>query len=107
MITWSQVRSVPEKPLLWRYASSWPARESKSEHWVSYAVVDQTWKLVANNDLSYVERYDLSNDPYEQTGLKKQSPESVAPLLQKLKTWQKSLPVKPEGDVFSAERDGS
>jgi len=94
-----------EKPLFWKYESPWPARENKPDHWVSYAVVDQTWKLVANHDLSYVELYDLAKDPYEQTDLKKQNLESVEQLLKKLKDWQDSLPVKPEGDVFSGERE--
>jgi len=29
----------------------------------------------------------------------------VKQLLRKLETWQKNLPAKPEGNVFSAERD--
>ena len=95
-----------EKPLFWKYKSPWPAQKNKSEHWVSYAVVNQTWKLVTNNDLSYVELYDLAVDPYEKTDLKKQSPEIVKQLIQKLEAWQATLPAKPEGDVFSAERDG-
>ncbi|CAA6677696.1 MULTISPECIES: sulfatase [unclassified Lentimonas] len=94
-----------EKPLFWKYDSPWPAKEYKPEHWVSYAVVDQNWKLVANKDLSYVELYDLANDPYEQTDLSSQQPESVAQLIGTLEAWQQTLPAEPVGDVFSAERD--
>ncbi|WP_372794521.1 sulfatase [Pontiella sp.] len=93
-----------EKPLYWKYPSKWPARESKPDHWVSYAVVDQTWKLVTNEDLSYVELYDIANDQYEKTDLKNQQPETVKQLIQKLEAWQQSLPAGPAGDVFSAER---
>ena len=94
-----------EKPLFWKYESPWPARDSKPYHWVSFAVVDQTWKLVANKDLSYVELYDIADDPYEKTDLKTEKPETVKQLLEKIKDWQKTLPNKPEGKVFSSERD--
>jgi N-acetylgalactosamine-6-sulfatase len=99
-------RSYPrrEKPLFWKFDSPWPARENQPDHWVSFAVVDQTWKLVANKDSSYVELYDIANDPYEQTDLKQQKPEVVKQLLKKLDQWQKTLPMKPTGNVFSAER---
>ena len=67
--------------------------------------MDQTWKLVTNNDLSYVELYDIAKDAYEKNDLKAQHPETVKQLLKKLEAWQKTLPAKPEGNVFSAERD--
>lgn len=94
-----------EKPLFWKYPSPWPASKSRPDHWVSFAVVDQTWKLVTNKDLGYVELYDIANDPNEQNDLKEQNPEVVSDLLEKLKVWQESLPASPAGDVFSAERD--
>ncbi|TWU38887.1 Arylsulfatase [Novipirellula aureliae] len=93
------------KPLFWKYPSRWPAAKSKPDHWVSYAVVDQTWKLVTNGDLSYVELYDIANDPYEANDLKDQQPETAKRLLSMIESWQDTLPAKPEGDVFSAERN--
>ena len=57
--------------------SAWPARESRPYHWVSYAVVDQNWKLVSNNDSSYVELFNIAVDPYEKTDLKEREPEVV------------------------------
>ena len=92
------------KPLFWKYPSRWPAASSKPNHWVSYAVVDQTWKLVTNEDLSHVELYDIAGDTYEKDDLKAKQPEVVKQMLGKLKAWQSSLPAKPEGNVFSAER---
>ena len=92
------------KPLFWKYPSRWPASKSKPDHWVSYAVVDQTWKLVTNADLSYVELYDIAKDRYEKGDLKEQHPDTVEQMLAKLKAWQSSLPAKPAGNVFSAER---
>ena len=92
------------KPLFWKYPSRWPASKSKPDHWVSFAVVDQTWKLVSNKDHSYVELYDIAKDFREQDDLKDQHPDIVKQLLEKLKGWQSTLPAKPEGSVFSAER---
>jgi N-acetylgalactosamine-6-sulfatase len=98
---------VRTKPLFWKYPSPWPIRPNMPYKWGSYVVVDQTWKLVANNDLSYVELYDIANDPYEKTDLKEQKPETVKQLLNKIETWQDTLPAKPEGEVFSDLRDSS
>jgi arylsulfatase A-like enzyme len=95
------------KPLFWKFDSPWPAPKNQPDHWVSYAVVDQTWKLVANKDLSHVELYDLANDPYEQNDLGRKNPEAVKRLLEKLDGWKATLPTKPEGDVFSELRTQS
>ena len=99
-------RKVPirEKPLYWKMASAWPIPESRPYHWVSYATVDRNWKLLANNDLSYLELYDLVADPLEKRDLKTSRPEVVAELSAKIRSWQSELPEKPTGDVFSAER---
>ena len=67
-------------------------------------MVDQTWKLVTNKDLSYVELYDIAATPYEKDDLKAEQPDVVKRLLGKLKAWQNTLPATPEGNVFSAER---
>ena len=93
-------KPVREKSLFWKYPSAWPARASKPDHLVSYAVMDQTWKLLANKDASYVELYDIAKDLYEKNDLKTQNPKEVEKLLTKLKDWKKTLPTKPEGDVF-------
>jgi N-acetylgalactosamine-6-sulfatase len=93
-----------EKPLFWKFDSPWPAQQGKPDHWVSYAVVDQTWKLVANRDLGYAELYDIATDPYEKNDLKKQRPEVVKQLLKQIDDWKGTLPAKPEGNVFSELR---
>jgi N-acetylgalactosamine-6-sulfatase len=98
---------VRTKPLFWKYPSRWPPSDAKSEHWASYAVVDQSWKLVASADLSYVELYNIANDPYEKTDLKAQKPETVAQLIKQIEGWQKSLPAGPTGNVFSELRNAS
>ncbi len=93
-----------EKPLFWKSVAPWPAQKARPDHWVSYAVLDQNWKLVTNKDSRYVELYDIVADPYEKTDLKEQQPAVVKQLLAKLKQWQGTLPAKPTGKVFSAER---
>ncbi len=93
-----------EEPIFWKMSGSWPIRESKPYHWVSYAVVNEPWKLVANHDLSYVELYDLVADPLEMDNLKEKHPETAKQLTQMIAEWQKTLPEKPGSQLFSNER---
>ena len=92
------------KPLFWKAKSRWPATKNQPYHWVSYAVASDNWKLVANKDLSYFELYDLTADHLESTDLSKSKPEVAKSLLEKIKTWQSTLPSQPTGNVFSAQR---
>ena len=99
-----KVSSARAKPLFWKMAGSWPIRNNQPYHWVSYAIVYQNHKLLANRDSSYVELFDITTDPYEKTDLKEAEPEVVQRLLSKLDEWKSTLPAKPTGNVFSAER---
>ena len=83
---------------------TWPINERKPDHWVSYAVVDQNWKLVANRDLSYVELYDIAKDVYEKNDLKEGHEEKVNNLIGQIRNWKNSLPKKPSEKLFSDER---
>jgi arylsulfatase A-like enzyme len=93
-----------EKPLFWKMDAPWPAPRNRPDHWVSYGIVDQTLKLVANEDSSYVELYDIAVDPYEKSNLAKERPEVVRQLKKKLAVWKATLPAKPDAKLFSAER---
>jgi len=84
--------------------SAWPARAMKPDHWVSFAVVDQNWKLVANRDLSHSELYDLSQDAFEKNNVENSKPEIAKKLLAKIADWKKTLPKTPSGNVFSSLR---
>jgi arylsulfatase A-like enzyme len=97
-------KALREKPLFWKSSARWPAQKSRPDHWVSYVVVHQNWKLVTNNDSKYVELYDIVADPFEKTDLRATKPQVVKQLLAKLAGWQATLPAKPSGNVFSAER---
>jgi N-acetylgalactosamine-6-sulfatase len=98
--------STRSKPLFWKMNAAWPANKSRPYHWVAYAIVDQQWKLMTNKDASYWELYNIADDPYERSDLKDGEPKVVARLLNKLADWKQTLPEKPTGAVFSAERDG-
>lgn len=92
------------KPLFWKMGASWPANKNRPDHWVAYAIVDKNWKLACNNDLSYVELYDIAKDVYEKNDLKEDKKEIVDGLLAQIKEWQQSLPEKPSEKLFSKER---
>lgn len=96
-----------EKPLFWKMQSRWPIREKQPYHWVSYAVVKDQWKLLTNGDGSYVELYNMADDPMEADDLKTRHAETVQQLQRELNDWQQTLPDHPTGNIFSAERDGS
>ncbi|TWT80745.1 Arylsulfatase [Planctomycetes bacterium CA13] len=94
-----------DKPLFWKMASRWPAAKTQPYHWVSYCVVHQNWKLVANHDGSYVELYDIVADSYEKTDLKQTHPEVVVQLTKELSEWKSTLPAKPNAKNFSTLRN--
>ena len=97
--------AIREKPLFWKTVAPWPARKTKPDHWVSYAVVSKNWKLISNRDAKYVELYDLVADPLEKKDLKEKHPAKVTQLKKMLSQWQGTLPVKPTGNVFSNLRN--
>jgi N-acetylgalactosamine-6-sulfatase len=108
----SQVRTLMgkgeakrSKPLFWRTSAPWPAQEAKPDHWVSYVVVSEQWKLCLNRDLEYVELFDLVKDPLEKKNVASKQAKVVSGLKTKLNDWLASLPGKPTGDVFSSLRD--
>lgn len=92
------------QPLFWKMNAAWPKREHQPYHWVSWAVVHENWKLVANHDLSHMELFDLSVDPLESHDVSSTSSTEVARLKKLIEQWQDGLPPRPTGNVFSAER---
>lgn len=93
------------KPLYWKFPSAWPANKNRPDHWVSWAIMDEQWKLVANRDLDYIELYQISNDPFEKNNVLKDQPAAANKLVSKLKDWKATLPERPSGDVFSRLRN--
>jgi len=92
------------KPLFWKMIANWPAPKERPDHWVSYAVVDQNWKLVASEDFRYFELYDITNDVYEKIDLKQTRPGIAGKLIDKIRAWKKELPEEPNERLFSTHR---
>lgn len=88
------------KALFWKSTNRFTNPE-KSEHWASYVVVLDHWKLLSNGDQSYIELYDIVADPLETTNLADGNPETVEGLKVKLSDWMATLPGEPTGKVFS------
>ena len=96
--------TMREKPLFWKFNSPWPAQASRPHHWISYAVVENQWKMVTNRDQSHVELYDILSDPFEKKDLSQSRRPTVNHLTTTLNQWVSTLPAKPTGKVFSSER---
>jgi len=90
-----------EKPLFWKTPSG---AGRQPFHWVAYAIMDQNWKLMVNQDNSQVELYDLVADPLESNEVKAEHPEVLKDLMGKLQRWKESLPSEADATCFSKER---
>ncbi|MEP4078343.1 sulfatase [Haloferula sp.] len=99
-----EAKTERESPLFWRMNSAGNPKAAESYHWVSFAVVDQHWKLLSNHDGSHIELYDLAEDPLEKTNLAEQKSEVVSSLSKKLTQWKSTLPKGPDPSCFSSER---
>lgn len=99
--------AMPTRPraLFWKLNSPWPASKSKPDHWVSWAVVDDNWKLVANQDLSHLQLFKISKDVQEANDLAALEEAVTENMLRQLRDWQATLPNKPSGNVFSKLRN--
>ncbi|MDF1658177.1 MAG: sulfatase-like hydrolase/transferase [Verrucomicrobiales bacterium] len=93
-----------EKPLFWKNGAKGLPSESKPHHWAAWVIVHENWKLLLSNDFSHEVLYDIAGDPLETSDLAKEKPEIVSGLREKLLLWKGTLPEKPSGEVFSAER---
>jgi len=97
--------TLRETPLFWKYNAKWPPSKKQTNHWASYVVVHKSWKFLVNSDSSYVELYNIVEDPYEKKDQKDTEPEVVKNLMKRLTEWKATLPLKPEGNVFSKHRN--
>lgn len=93
-----------ETALFWKFGSAWPPDLKQPDHWVSWAVTKDRWKLVGNRDLSYLELFDIAGDLAERNNLKEEMTEIADGLLDELERWQASLPEKPPETVCSSLR---
>ena len=91
-------------PLFWRTQANWPPAKSRPEHWASFVVMHDRWKLLASGNRGHLELYDLVADPLEAVDQAAAFPQVVRQLLEQLDAWEKTLPASPAGDVFSSLR---
>ena len=93
-----------ETPLFWKIGAAWPPNPERPDHWVSWAVTKGRWKLVGNQDLSYLELFDIAGDLAESNDLKEDKVQVAEDMLTELKRWQATLPAEPPERVLSSLR---
>ena len=93
-----------ETPLFWKIGAAWPPNPERPDHWVSWAITKDRWKLVGNQDLSYLELFDIAGDLAESNDLKEDKVQLAEEMLTALKHWQTTLPEKPPAGVLSSLR---
>ncbi|OWW23671.1 N-acetylgalactosamine 6-sulfate sulfatase (GALNS) [Zobellia sp. OII3] len=89
-----------QKPIFW----DWRFPNDRPDFWPSAGVQEGNWKLLANEELGRVELYDITSDWAEQKDMSAENPQKVKELMQKFKTFKKSLPIDPPSTCFSEVR---
>ncbi|GHB75097.1 N-acetylgalactosamine-6-sulfatase [Persicitalea jodogahamensis] len=81
------------KPLFWEwrfpYAGDDPYRQNS---WVTSAIREGNWKLLADKDRKRIELYDISRDPFERQNLAGGNSKKAQQLLKKWDAWKGELP---------------
>jgi len=91
-------------PLFWKMKGRGRPGQADSFHWVEYCIVHRNWKMVSNEDSSYVELYDIVSDAYEKEDVKESHPDVVSELTEMLQNWKSTLPASPDPKNFSSLR---
>ncbi|CAZ97604.1 sulfatase-like hydrolase/transferase [Zobellia galactanivorans] len=89
-----------QKPIFW----DWRFPNDRPDFWPSAGVQEGNWKLLANEELGREELYDITSDWAEQKDMSAENPQKVKELMQKFKTFKKSLPIDPPSTCFSEVR---
>ena len=89
-----------EKPLFWKKQKSGNSK-------VDLAIIYKKWKLLTSADFTRMQLYDISIDPLEQSDVSSSNPEVTATLIEKIKTWQTTLPKELDPKLFSNLRPKS
>ncbi|WP_413979753.1 sulfatase [Maribacter sp. 2307UL18-2] len=81
------------KPLFWDWR--FPTQSaSRPNGWVSGAVRDGNWKLLADENQERVELYNIYDDRFESKDLSQENPMKTKELLAMLEEWQEQLPKR-------------
>ena len=89
-----------QKPIFW----DWRFSSDRHDFWPSAAVQEGNWKLLTNDELGKAELYHIDSDWAEQTDVSADNPERLQELMDKLKAFQRSLPIAAPENCFSEER---
>ena len=83
------------KPLFWDWR--FPVyNEDRPNGWVTGAVRDGKWKLLANENQKRFELYNILDDRFESKDRSQENPTKTKELLAMLKDWQRQLPKRME-----------
>nr|WP_161792103.1 sulfatase-like hydrolase/transferase [Pedobacter glucosidilyticus] len=81
------------KALYWEWKFPYQGNDIfRQNSWVSSAIMDANWKLLADEARGRIELYDIPNDPYERNNLVETHPEKAKELLNKWNEWKIKLP---------------
>ncbi|WP_052823314.1 sulfatase/phosphatase domain-containing protein [Neotamlana sedimentorum] len=89
-----------DKPIYW----DWRFSNNRTDFWPSAGIQEANWKLLTNSELGRTELYNINSDWSEQMDLSNKHPEKVKELLNKIKTFEETLPTAPAENCFSKER---
>lgn len=90
-----------KKPIYW----NWRFSSRRPEFWPSSGIQEDNWKLLTNENLNRTELYHLNTDWGEQKDVSAQNAERVAAMMEKLHSFEATLPVSPPDHCFSKERE--
>ncbi|MDW5289711.1 sulfatase-like hydrolase/transferase [Formosa sp. PL04] len=88
------------KPIYW----DWRFPSNQTDFWPSAGIQEANWKLLTNEKLNRTELYNISNDWAEQNDVSAENPERVVAMMEKLHTFEVTLPTSAPDNCFSEKR---
>ena len=84
---------IRSKSLYWEWRFPYKGNDSyRQDSWVTCAIRNGDWKLLADKGRKRVELYKISADPFEQNNLAKENPKMVGDLIKEWDAWKSGLP---------------
>ena len=88
------------KPIFWQ----WKFFNPRKDFWPSAAIQEGKWKLYVNQKKEQKALFNLDQDWAEQYDLSDQNSKIVESLIEKIQSWEDTLPTSPPEHCFSAVR---
>ncbi|CAN0367687.1 unnamed protein product, partial [Ectocarpus sp. 4 AP-2014] len=89
------------KPIYW----NWLYARNRTDFWPSAGIQEANWKLLTNQKLNRTELYNISTDWAERKDVSAENSGRVAAMMEKLHTFEATLPTSPPDNCFSKERE--